>query len=1230
MLHVFPGATREDAEECARDNGVFWVQRVPEDAAGRGLVPITIQGPLHSQVKAWFKTHRPGLLPVEPAPGFFRLADTRPDRRSLDVIRTFVPKGALVLQPDVGTFVQGSTIKAAVEFAGDSANERLNLYPSMAAFDWTVVDANGQEVLTGPLFEGRGTRIYEFELSEKGRYEVRVTVSSRWFSTGDFTPPPVSILVVSEAQREKEVFDLLLTGPGEEAPFERVGSELRLKPGAEPLSVDREVEKADFWVRLVDRMQARGQITEEQAEEFREVWTDRKEMLEEKRELLTGTTPYIAYGSFLDATTSAYLPLQVALRGERRNEGSSLGFSFRLLDFTLAPYDPPLHSGEAEVEVAFGDEQTATRRAEIAALDELAGHWQSNNSYPDGTVRLVVRLSDGTLYERPPIDTRSAKKDVQQAAGKVALVLGAVALGISLINPVGILFVVGTGAGVLAAGAGLTDVGLRLEQRIQTHTLHADRQVALDCLQVAATIAGIGGMARAVRSGRVLSDGRLLVGMAGLDVAQGMVLTADVQARILEVEADYHSRAAALQEQGNAVEGDLKALAVERDTAVANILGEAAIGGGFLLVSLGRGVKDIRNHVRRVAASGDPRLIRNTLGTDRVLTPDEVRQLNTALEAAEPPARIEEPPTATAKVEEPLPAPPRVEEPVKPEARVEEPPPATAKIEEPAKPGPKVEEPGTPEKPRPPRPASPEPAATVRPVPEVRGLVTLPAKPVRPGELRYDYQTWLRSEVEHPVSEARRARAAELAERLAGLDKRQRNVDKVTRQLDEAEIEAREAALEEPKTGEAPPPPFDEKAHQAARERNAAEQQQILADTVPLMHALQEHANSSLSTDMGGTPAQMLDLQGRLNPPEIRGLHIELGRERFVKLLGAGPDVVGRFLDVRRQTNLTRTGRLRLLEILDLHRSGALDDARLSQALDECRDFLTLYPNGIKGDFRRMAAAFDPAARVSTVEALPTSELYLRAQSGDADAAHELELRRQSLSTEELQTAAQQAEQAARRARKAKRKDEARSAKGEQDRLRTLLAERNVLFTGVRTTDGPFTTHPELRRVLENDLRKSRVVGRIDIPQSDAAVEGGTLGAARTDIPGVGPRKLFLGRSPKAHAEGEASTINPRYKAPAETAAAHGHAEQTLVGNLADDIDQLIKAGKLTQADLQGKTVWMLIDQEVCSYCGSGLDSPVAPGVLAQFSQDFPLLTIQIKNLRTSDLIILRGGRRIN
>jgi hypothetical protein len=1209
--HVFPGATHEEAMACARDLHVFWVTKLPDDVSSQPYVPVTFQGTLHAGVIAWFRDRRPDLAAEEPAPGTFRLADTAPGAGEpggeREQLNTFDPQGSILIDPNVGTLVLGSTVRARLEFTGEAVRRAFNYSSGSVFFDWSVRDVQGNEVLSGPLAEGYGDRVWELELDdavlEAGeRYTLSVKAASRWFRSGTFTPAPVTFVAVPEEQRAGEVFDLLLADPAQAAPFERVDGELRLKAGARAATVDEEIGNATFWLGVIKGLEDAGKISAEQAKKYRSLLTGRKEHLEEKRDLLRGATPYVAFGTLLDAESSAYMRLNIAVYGEERREGQTVRCILRLVDSTLAADDPPVYETEAGREAADVSPAAlaaASQAAEAAAFTALLDKWQSLNNYPDGKVDLAVRLADGGV-RRLSTTTRNLRKPVKRNAGRVAMVAGGVALGASLYTggttaPAGVALVEG-GAALLAAGATLTDVALRVEERVKTSTLRADSQLALDAMQVASL--ALGGWGQLMKNARPVGKGFVLASV-GLDAGQLVVMNAQVRQQIRGIELRYEQRM-----QGAGDEQRRK-LEQQRDDEISAAMGEAVVSSGISIVAVGKGVADLASLPAHAPAGGKPPVHEG--GSAPPPPPPPVHE-------APPPAPAP-PPAIHPPVEAPAPAPAAVKAP-------EPAPVAPVKVEAPEAPAPTP----SPEAPAPEAPA-PQP---VYKAPELTAPAPAPVqakllKPVKPGELRHAHDTHLRREAAHPTSEVRRAAAAESTEKLAALDRRYREVEKVTRQLEEAE---RVAKLP-PQPGEAPVV-FDEKAHQAAVALNEAERVKIMTEAGPLAGALRKQASEALAADLGGTAEQIHGLLEELHPAAVRGLHHELGGERFTKLLDAGPERVGAYIEMHRETALVPAARERLLEILDAHKSGALDEAGLGQALGESRDFLNDFPNGVKGDFRRMAAGSDPTAKVSPVEALPTQELFARAQAGDVEAAHELDLRQRSLGSASLQTAAQQAEESAKLARKAGAKLDAKRFRAQQERLRSILGLRNPLLEGQAATQGPFTQRPEMRATLEEDIKKSRVVRRVDIPVSDDAVVGGTVGAARTDIPGIDPDKPTIGRSPLAHGPKEASTINPRYQSPADTVAAKGHAEQTLTGNLANEIDQLIADGKLTQGDLKGKTVWMLIDQEVCSYCASGLDSPVAPGVLAQFSQEYPLLTIQIKNLRTSDLLILQGGRKIN
>jgi hypothetical protein len=154
---------------------------------------------------------------------------------------------------------------------------------------------------------------------------------------------------------------------------------------------------------------------------------------------------------------------------------------------------------------------------------------------------------------------------------------------------------------------------------------------------------------------------------------------------------------------------------------------------------------------------------------------------------------------------------------------------------------------------------------------------------------------------------------------------------------------------------------------------------------------------------------------------------------------------------------------------------------------------------------------------------------------------------------------------------------------------------------------------------LKEDLaayRKSLGVPRADL----AEVEGGTAGVGRSNVPGL-ENRVFKGGSPRT---GESA--NPRYQPPSTHGSAHGHAEQNLAGEVDGALRQVVQSG-VPREQLQGKSVWMRIEQEVCSSCRAGLaEESAGAGVLKQLSRDWPEITFEVSAAGTSEILIIRGG----
>lgn len=157
------------------------------------------------------------------------------------------------------------------------------------------------------------------------------------------------------------------------------------------------------------------------------------------------------------------------------------------------------------------------------------------------------------------------------------------------------------------------------------------------------------------------------------------------------------------------------------------------------------------------------------------------------------------------------------------------------------------------------------------------------------------------------------------------------------------------------------------------------------------------------------------------------------------------------------------------------------------------------------------------------------------------------------------------------------------------------------------------------------DMRRRLGIKRIDKPHwvdpSKPPVEGGTLAAVKTDVTSLRGR-FFEGASPEAvpeSAKGKPGTTATKLEP--TNPLAQNHAEAVALENLAGELN------KLDPADLEGKHVWLLVEQEPCSSCASGIGSEATPGPIKQFSIAFGQLIVEVHSLRTSRSYFLRGGK---
>jgi hypothetical protein len=199
----------------------------------------------------------------------------------------------------------------------------------------------------------------------------------------------------------------------------------------------------------------------------------------------------------------------------------------------------------------------------------------------------------------------------------------------------------------------------------------------------------------------------------------------------------------------------------------------------------------------------------------------------------------------------------------------------------------------------------------------------------------------------------------------------------------------------------------------------------------------------------------------------------------------------------------------------------------------------------------------------------------------------------------------------------------AQYAKG-SDQIAQAVYAKKVVPPKAAAGQGKFSK-AGVRETLAKDIAANRTATGIRRREPSAVtpdidVEGGTVGAARTDIPGL-ENRVFTGQSKRADGPG----YNPESSFPPATDVqdlphTHAHAEQ----HIADQLEKAIS--ELPREQLKGRTVWMLIEQEPCATCAQGVvNLDTAAGVLKKLSLKYPELTFEIKNLQSSGLIVLRG-----
>jgi hypothetical protein len=114
-----------------------------------------------------------------------------------------------------------------------------------------------------------------------------------------------------------------------------------------------------------------------------------------------------------------------------------------------------------------------------------------------------------------------------------------------------------------------------------------------------------------------------------------------------------------------------------------------------------------------------------------------------------------------------------------------------------------------------------------------------------------------------------------------------------------------------------------------------------------------------------------------------------------------------------------------------------------------------------------------------------------------------------------------------------------------------------------------------------------------------------------------------MGRSPNAFKSGD-EAFNSIYLPDLKDVRALNHAEQTIVGNLADKIDDVFKG--VPKSKVEG-TLKMVVDQPVCAACRHGLKKGIGASPIKKFILGFPNATIIISAANTNEILIIKAGK---
>lgn len=158
--------------------------------------------------------------------------------------------------------------------------------------------------------------------------------------------------------------------------------------------------------------------------------------------------------------------------------------------------------------------------------------------------------------------------------------------------------------------------------------------------------------------------------------------------------------------------------------------------------------------------------------------------------------------------------------------------------------------------------------------------------------------------------------------------------------------------------------------------------------------------------------------------------------------------------------------------------------------------------------------------------------------------------------------------------------------------------------------------------IVPGTLRPVGQRGAVGTLQSGSQTVGGTLAVAETDIPHLS--KGFRGASPEAGGpklsqQGKESPFSPDNLDPR----GRGHAEERTLASIDQEIETGKKTGTLSNADLEGRTVRLHVEDLPCSSCTAGIGHSHSSGPLVKFLDKYPGMRLVVTDAFSGQTLIM-------